>query len=271
MGDAKRRSLTRKEILEAASRCVYCLSAEVTELEHMPPIGLFENKDRPDGWAFGCCERCNKGTRGADALAQFVAKMEVITEDEWKVASMLKVRAAVDKYAPGVMEELFGRGQWNDTLVRRDGSLYRSKSVRADGPLTKKNLDLFSAKAAMAAFRNFTGRPLEMQSLIYTEWFLNGGLSSQIFENLVGIMPGFAQLTQGKKVSGKQFSLRYNTNREDIVAALLSFHDSLHILVIATDNPIFSEHLAETFSKIPRMVQPTINSTRAGLSEIDPM
>ena len=51
MGEARRRSHSRAEILASADRCVYCSSPDVTTLEHMPPIGLFARSDRPRAMA----------------------------------------------------------------------------------------------------------------------------------------------------------------------------------------------------------------------------
>jgi hypothetical protein len=235
----------------------------------MPPLGLFAQNDRPHGWEFASCGRCNQGTRGADAVAQFMAKIEAITEENWKVRSISQLYGSLRVHAPGVLEEIFGQTAWSDRLVRRNGLLFKSKSARINGPLTKRYLDLFSAKAAMASFREFTGRPIEMQSLIYTEWFLNGGMSREIYQNMTSILPSFTQLKQGRKESGKQFSLRYNTNEKDVVAALLSFHSSLHIMVIATDNPELIDGLSHTISKIQREHRPSINLTKAGLPELD--
>ncbi len=269
MGEARRRSLSKVEILASAHRCVYCPCEEVTTVEHMPPRGLFQGSDRPGGWEFACCERCNQGTRGADAVAQFMSKLEVITEEDWKFKDVLKLRSVIRKHAPEVLEELFDQSDWKDALVRRNGLLFPTKAARVDGPETKKNLDLFSAKIAMATFRTFTGRPLDMCGVIYTQWFLNAGMSPEIYQNVVSIMPGYEQLKQGKKISGKQFSLRYNTNEKNIVAALLSFHNSMHITVIATDSIEFTGHIFDACSRIHREPRPGFNLTRPGLPQLD--
>lgn len=269
MGEAKKRSLSRSAILKNFDRCVYCSSTTSLTLEHMPPTGMFEKRQRPNGWEFGCCKRCNQGTRGADALAQFVAKMEPISESDWKLTDILKLRSGVNKYAPGVLDELFGQRQWSDTLLERNHLLYRTTVGRADGPLMRRYLNLFSAKAAMAAFYSFTGRAIQTDGLIFTEWYLNGGMNQEQYDHIVRIMPRFAQLKQGKLTSDGQFWLRYNSNEHDIVAALLSFHGSFHITVIATDNPEIYGGLRGIFEKLIRADRPTINLTQPGLPELE--
>lgn len=269
MGEAKNHRKSHQNTLDAAKRCVYCTATTNLEKEHMPPTALFENKDRPPGWVFACCKRCNQGTRGTDAVVQFFSRIEPVSQEKWKLATNLRVIGAIKKYAPGVMDELFGETRWASTLFNKNGLLYRSKVTRANGPAMKWHLNLFAAKAAMAAFHEFTGRPIRMDGLIYTEWFLNAGMSQETHDVMISVMPGCAQLKQGKKTSGKQFNVKYNTNGTDIVAALLSFHESFHITIIATDNPELSQPLSETFADMPRDARPTIQLTRPGLPELD--
>lgn len=268
MGEHKRRSRNRREILESSERCVYCSNTHVTTIEHMPPRSFFKNKDRPSGWEFACCERCNKGSRGADAVAQFMASMEPVTREQWKVESATRQLNAMSDFAPGVIEEIFGRNAWRNTRVNSRGIIVPAKLLTVDGPITRKNLDIFSAKAAMAAFHRFTGRPLKEKGFICTEWFLNAGLSSEAYNSIVSIMPGLNRLEQGKKNSGEQFFVRYNTNEKDIVAALLSFHVSLHISVIATDGDEFIGPLNEMFREDRNHTRTVTTLGLAGLEQL---
>ncbi len=269
MSEHKQRSLKKAEILKAAVRCVYCKNTEALTVEHMPPRGLFKDKDRPSGWEFACCNRCNEGTRGADAVAQFVSKIEAISENSWKQESLLKLKSALQIHAPSVFHEILKADTWTDALVNRRGLLHPVKSVRLNGPETKRYLDIFAAKIAMAAFHTYTKRPLNMDSIIYTQWYLNGGIQQKEYDHVVSIMPHYAELKQGIKSSGRQFSLKYNTNNNDIVAAMFSFHESLHITIIATDSPELRDPLKDLFLSIPHFEGSTINLTKAGLHEID--
>lgn len=266
MSEHQRRSRNRREILESSERCVYCSNTLITTVEHMPPRGFFKNRDRPSGWEFACCDRCNKGSRGADAVAQFMANMEPVARESWKIEAAAKQLEAIKDFAPGVIEEIFGRNSWRNTRINSRGIILPAKLLTVDGPITRKNLDIFSAKAAMATFHRFTGRPLKEDSFVCTEWFLNAGLSSEAYNSIVRIMPGLNRLEQGKKNSGEQFFVRYNTNKKDIVAALLSFHVSLHISVIATDGAEFIGPLKEMFQEDSR---PTRAVTKLGLEGLE--
>jgi len=267
MGEAQRRSRNRKEIINSAKRCVYCDCTENAQIEHMPPRAMF-NGDRPSGWEFACCERCNQGTRGADAVAVLVAMLEIITTDDWKLEKGVKLKGRIDTHAPNVWEEIFGTSLWQDARINHGGVWRSVKATRLNGFYTKKYLDVFSAKVAMASFSNFVARPLNMNGLIYTEWFANAGLNDEEYNRMVSIMPNFTQLTQGKKVSGKKFSVRSNTDAKSIVVGLASFHNSLSVLFVATDNSQFISALKEIYKTIPLIQRPTVNLRYPGFYEI---
>lgn len=269
MSESKQRSRSRAAILATFSRCIYCESSVDLTIEHMPPRGFFKGKDRPSGWEFACCKRCNQGTRGADAVAQLISKFEAITAENWKISDNEKIIDAIDKYAPGVIEEIFSRKSWSEVLVRKNGILYPAISKQINGANTRHHLDLFSAKCAMAAFAQFTGRPVEANGLLYTRWHTNGGMTPERFALETQIMPMFSNLTQGAKNSGTQFHCRYNTNLKDLVAGLFALHNSLFISFVATDGSEFIEPLREILSKFGPGEHLVAQITTPGLSEID--
>jgi hypothetical protein len=117
------------------------------------------------------------------------------------------------------------------------GVFLRQAVVRADGPLTKGYLDVFSAKLGMALYRQHIGERLPTEGAVESIWFLNAGLSQHSLERMVSIMPGRDRLVQGKKTSQGQFDYRYNTDKKMIVAALSGFHTGLHVLTLATSQP----------------------------------
>ncbi len=267
MGEAKQKKLTHAQIKADATGCVYCNKFDEFSIEHMPPRNMFQSF-RPSGWEFACCYACNQGTKGADALAGMMAHIEAISENEWKVDRARKLLRSADTNIPGLHDEIFGNYAKN-SYVSHEGLLRPVKEFRANGPLTKKHLNVFSAKLAMATFSHFTKRPIDQSGLIHTEWYLNAGISEETYNHVISIMPSYTQLTQGVQKSGRQFHLRYNTNGSDIVAAMVSFNDSFFVTLIATDNGLFAEPLREIYEKIPKQERPTVNLIRPGLPEIN--
>jgi hypothetical protein len=67
MGEAKRNLRAHAAILADAAGCIYCAGENVaTTIEHMPPISLFEGRQRPKGLEFPACQPCNNGTGHSD-------------------------------------------------------------------------------------------------------------------------------------------------------------------------------------------------------------
>jgi len=274
MGEAKQKSRNKKEILDAATRCVYCDRQKGGgdrdfEVEHMPPRGMFKDKQRPSGWEFASCVRCNSCTSGADAVAQLVALIDPVNSDPWKVSKFRKLISSVSIKAPSVARELRLPHKVQPKLYSRNGLLHQVTELHADGPAMKAHLDVFSAKMAMATFANYIGRPIGMSGMIYTQWYLNVGMPLEAYHSTLAIMPKFGQLEQGKNVSGKQFNLNYNTDKKSIVAGCISFHGNLSIVTIATDGDDFVSPLTDMLTPLTGEHRPGSQLTRPGLEGIE--
>ena len=270
MGEARQRSRNRKEILAAATRCVYCDNPAPTEIEHMPPRGLFRDKERPAGWEFACCSRCNQGSRGADAVAQMLSLVDPLEVSDWKSPQFRRLLTAVRRYAPAVLTELFGETSSPQPVwIHHDGLRFEAMEIRASGPATVAHLDVFAAKVAMATFAELVGRPMNMDGVVFTQWILNSGVPSKALETLLSIFPDFTHLKQGQKTSGSQFELRYNTDEKSIVGALISLHGSLSIILFASDGAEFVEWFSESLTDLVGPNRPGARLTRPGLLELE--
>lgn len=62
-----------KRRIREGKNCVLCGGTRPSDtVEHAPPISLFRDKLRPQGYEFPACRRCNEGTAKLDALASFL-------------------------------------------------------------------------------------------------------------------------------------------------------------------------------------------------------
>lgn len=270
MGEAKQRSRSRKEILAAATRCVYCDNPAPTQIEHMPPRGLFKDKDRPAGWEFACCERCNQGSRGADAVAQMFSLLSPPGEIDWKDAAFRKRFESLRQNAPDVANELLrdiaaSKPVW----LQRTGLMREAEQLAATGSATCAHLDVFAAKVAMATFAELIGRPIEMGGILFTRWMLNSGMPEEVFETSLRIFPVFGQLQQGRKTSGAQFQLRYNSDDKSLVGALVSLHGNLSIALFATDGPDYVAWFDEHFQDLAGPTHRGAQLTHPGLPGLE--
>ena len=179
MGEAKRKSRTRAEIIAREPRCIYCPAPAVT-VEHMPPVGMFRERERPGAMEYGACEVCNNGTRGSDAVAALMARVHPDDgEGSWQAEEIRKLISAIDTHAPGVREEMSLPGKSKHEWARRPGSslLQRVVRVRADEPLVKAHLGIFGAKLAMALYREHVGVALPLDGAVWCRFALNHGVA----------------------------------------------------------------------------------------------
>ena len=216
----------------------------------MPPRGLFKNKQRPSGWEFPACSDCNEGSRGADAVAQMLSLLDSFGEDGWQYEQFCKVLPSVEKHAPRVYQEISSASKAKAVLRKRHGLLRSLVEIKADGPSTVAHLNAFAGKIALAAFTELTGRPIQLDGTLYTQWYLNSGLSQDVYHAHLSILPNFSRLEQGKKNSDGQFWLRYNTDMKSIVAAHIVFHGNLSVMTVASDGKSYRKALVDILGKI---------------------
>lgn len=224
-------------MLGATERCIYC-SNPGTTLEHMPPRTMFREKSRPKGLEFACCTDCNNATSAADLVASFLAKMDFGNDlADWKFQENMFQRWALDRKAPGFMEELLHPDKGHNVMLRTRGILSSHVSIKVDGPLSRAYLNVFSAKMAMALYREHVGEALPIDGIAHTMWFTNAGLTNDMAASMLKMLPGQEELKQGTFTSSGQFGYRYNSDGKSIVAALVGLHQGLHIFLIATGTP----------------------------------
>lgn len=234
MGEAKNRSRSRTEILAGESRCIYCDKPPST-IEHMPPKCMFSKGQRLSGLEFATCLECNNGTRGADVVAAVFARIRrMSSRDDHLLKEALAFQPTVIARAPGVWEEV-AASQGRRTLMRsRGGVLQQAVVVKPDGPRLRSHLNAFSAKLGMALYREHTGHALPMTGSVTFRWFLNSGLSQQYADSMLGMLPVFSNLQQGKRTSNGKFSYRYNSDERSTVAALSQFYEGLYVFTAAS-------------------------------------
>ena len=246
MGEAKARSRKREEVVKHEPRCIYCpvtLTPSLTTWEHMPPKQMFRANDRPGGMEFACCEACNNGTRAADTVASFIARMNPNGEvSGWEFQELYAKTRLIRMHAPGVLEEIFDRSFSRDEWLRNSaGILKPMRTAQIEGPLLRAYLSVFASKVGKALFRQHAGKALPLDGVVFSQWFLNAGLPRQAAETMMNMLPMFGTLKQGEKMgvkgTGPQFGYRFNSDDSNIVAALTAFHSGLYTFTIATSLP----------------------------------
>jgi hypothetical protein len=136
------------------------------------------------------CFACNNGTRGTDAVATFIALLHPNNlEGSWQTEKARKLTSTIRSHAPGVLEEFSSLGERRDEWLRRPDSrlLQRLVRVDADGPRVHAHLSVFGAKLGL--YREHVGVALPLGAAVWSQFALNGGMTPEILNDRVKILP----------------------------------------------------------------------------------
>jgi len=262
MGEQKRKSRARAAILAAEPRCIYCSGPPET-VEHMPSRGMLKGKLRPSGMEYAACKACNNGTCGADVVAAVIARMHPDSGfGTWQGQELARLISSLNAHAPGVREELVAPGKSQRQWLRRPGSglLQETVKIHADGPRLHAYLSIYGAKLAMALYREHVGVALPSDGAVWCQFALNAGMTQEILNERIKILPVQETLQQGKKNVGDQFSYRYNSDERTVVAAVAQFHRGLWFTLFASSDA----RIIELFDKPEMRSLPASIFVRSG-------
>src|SRR4051812_11544975 len=107
MGEAKRKLKLREKILQQQPNCIYCGGqTPASTIDHMPPITIFDRRDRPQGLEFPACDGCNKGSRKIDQAVGFLSRIYPDAGMENDPEEMKQIIRAIRNNHAGLIEEM---------------------------------------------------------------------------------------------------------------------------------------------------------------------
>ncbi len=108
VGEAKSKRRRHAAVLTAHPWCIYCGGINPADtIEHMPPIAMFDDNQRPKGLEFSACQDCNNGTRLSDTVASLLARSY---PDASKPDDLERLLGGVRNNIPGLIEEMLAVG-----------------------------------------------------------------------------------------------------------------------------------------------------------------
>lgn len=245
MGESNRRRRAHAAILAREPGCIYCAGKNVaTTIEHMPPISIFEGKQRPKGLEFPACDGCNHGTSHSDLVAAMLARFWPDARTDLQERDIIRLLAAVRNNIPEVLREMdMGRGA--EKIARKRPNMPADAHLlRADGPVLTKHLLTFSAKLGFALHFDIRGTPVPESGGVMPMWFSNyQALNGEIPPILFSMLPSAPKtLQQGSKSVGSQFLYSYATGEAGHTLYFAAFSQSFAVAgITALDRSIFLE------------------------------
>lgn len=212
---------------------------------------MFRSRHRASGLEFASCRRCNEGTRAADAVASFMARLSRDPHrDDWRFPEARRLISTVDLLAPELRGEVFNRNVKTKWLWTVNGLIQAHAELLVNSPSLERHLATFSAKLTMALYREHVGHALPLEGAVYTIHCLNSGLDHAQADKILGFLPLFRILRQGSKNSEGQFEYRFNCDNRSLFAALASLHGNIFIWMLAAADPVTYGFVAS----LPRIV-----------------
>lgn len=250
MGQAKLRRQAHAAILTDHPRCIYCAGTNVaTTIEHMPPISVFEGRQRPKGFEFPACQPCNNGTGHSDLVAAMLARIWPDADSERQRTDISKLLRAIANNIPQLLHEM-NIGRAGEKLARKEHNLPAdSYPMRADGPLLTHHIQTFAAKFGFALHYEVNGEPVPVTGGVQVMWFSNvQALTDEIPQMLVDVLPAPSTLQQGTKSVAEQFKYSYAKAERDHLLYLASFNKSFAVAgITAIDRTLYLEKRDDRF------------------------
>jgi hypothetical protein len=243
MGEAKAKRRAHASILKAHPWCIYCGGVYPADtIEHMPPIAMFDDNQRPKGLEFPACRDCNNGTRLSDTAASLLARAY---PDAKRPNDLERLLRGVRNNIPGLLEEM----HVGDAGDRDIPSMPAGASVlRVNGSILRKHIDVFGAKLGLALHFEAHRSPVPPAGGVQTMFFTNASaLRGELPNELIQLMPAPRTLKQGKREVGDQFKYSWALTEEKRHSAFYAtFRQSFAIAAVtALDRSEFLERNAD--------------------------
>jgi hypothetical protein len=132
--------------------CIYCAGAHrATTVEHMPPIMMFDGRQRPKGLEFPACEGCNGGTKDTDLVASLLGRVYPNVESDSGQSELKKLLSAVSNNMPELLVEMKPDNADHSRALESIPNMPPGSTVlRANGPILTVHMKRFGAKLGFA-------------------------------------------------------------------------------------------------------------------------
>jgi hypothetical protein len=207
LAQSKLKKKRHAEILNACPVCIYCGgSTPATTIDHMPPIAMFDGRQRPKGLEFASCEACNKGTRAADLVASLLGRVYPDPTRDTQAEDFRKLLRGVRNNVPGLLEEMHISDRGQMIQRQRTGIGEGGGFIHGGGPLVSNLMKAFAVKLGFAMHYHATNEAIPVGGGVSARWFSNVDRATDVFpQTIFKLLPELRTLKQGKVAVEDQF------------------------------------------------------------------
>lgn len=188
--------------------CVFCggtLASDTTE--HAPPKCMFHNKQRPQGYEFPACRRCNNGTSTLDALASFLF-MSGSREALLKTMSFTKHQQNLARTVSRSFPRIYKYAH-NASIQTPSGFIVGEAKRLELTSKTSLTLALWAAKQTFAYWHLHNSVALTKQATIGLRILTNNQTDDQFLNEIARLLGAGISMKHAKKFADDQFFYRY--------------------------------------------------------------
>lgn len=240
MGEASRRQKLKERVIGSCPYCVYCGGiVPATTIDHMPPIAMFDRRQRPKGLEFASCDGCNQGSKRAEQVACLIGRSFPDAGTDEGRAEVAKMMAEVHSNHPGLLEEMQHSEVYGEEDVRVLAQAPAGSGLlRVDGPLVTDAVQRFCAKLALALHYEYTKKIVPAAGGVFVRWYSNYDLVNQdVPQHIVAMMGDPRTLRQGTRgVDGQFLYASRGTTTGSMSGHFVSFRISFAFVAIVADD-----------------------------------
>jgi hypothetical protein len=214
MGQAKNR-LKQKQ--SEQPWCVYCGGASPgLELDHMPPMAVFDLRQRYGDMVYLACKACHTGTRPLDQFAGFLCRVFPGPTTPETQAESAKIIGGIANNFPGLLKDMEPTPRQRE-LARELGGQLNDGGSGALNISDKAHALMvrFAARVAFALHYELCRQVLPESGGVLVRWFTNEVISNDGFlRDLARLLGPSQSLRQGSKSLEGQFEYRSNATED---------------------------------------------------------
>lgn len=224
MGEAKQRRKLREKLLTDCPACIFCAGKRASNtIEHLPPIAMFDARQRPKGLEFPSCKECNEGTRHADQIASLLGRAVPNSHVQPDSADFDRLLSGVRTNIPGALEELVGNPLSEKALRARLEVGDGSGVMHVGGPIISRHMEAFAIKFALALHYQVTGQAVPDTGGVSVRWFTNyQRLQGKFPESIQEILGPPQTLKQGHNEVSSQFQYAWASATDAVATGIMA-------------------------------------------------
>ena len=217
----------------------------------MPPIAMFDGRQRPKGLEFPTCRECNNGTSRSDQVASLMGRVYPDAEKQQGRDEIKRLLSGVSNNVPGLLQEMqMGRAAQKFALRDIPSMPSGSGVLRANGPILSNHMRVFGAKLGFAFHFEAHESPVPPEGGVQPMYFTNVNVArAELPMDLINLLPEPRTLRQGQREVSAQFQYSWRVTEEGRHSLFYAvFRSSFAVAAVtALDRAEFLQQNADKF------------------------